>query len=216
MQSVDELVEKTPRIKLRPIEDLIPYARNARIHSDQQVEQIVASIREFGWTSPILLDGSNGIVAGHARLQAARRLNLKRVPCIELSHLSDAQKRAYIIADNKLTLNSDWDAGLLQSELIDLRDLDVDLSLTGFAEYELSALLELGVTKPQEEWSGMPEYDQQNKMAFRSIIIHFKDDRAVEQFAHLLKQRISAKCRFLWYPEVAPTVVKDKEYASES
>jgi hypothetical protein len=126
------------RVEYRPLDALIPFARNARTHSDAQVSQIAASIREFGFTNPILLDGANGIIAGHGRLAAARLLELKTVPCIELGHLSEAQKRAYIIADNKLALNGGWNEDLLRLELTDLKALGANLELTGFDLMELA------------------------------------------------------------------------------
>jgi hypothetical protein len=128
-------------IEYRPIEALIPYASNSRTHSDAQVAQIAASIREFGWTNPVLVDGDNGIIAGHGRVLAARKLGMDTVPVIELAHLSEAQRRAYIIADNKLAENAGWDDELLRLELGALRDLDFDLSLTGFENDELNGLL---------------------------------------------------------------------------
>jgi hypothetical protein len=118
-------------VEYRPLVDLIPYARNARTHSDAQVAQIAASIREFGWTNPVLVDGDNGIIAGHGRLLAARKLGMSTVPVIELAGLSEAQKRAYIIADNRLALNAGWDNELLDLELGELDALGFDLSLTG-------------------------------------------------------------------------------------
>lgn len=125
----------------RNVADLIPYARNSRTHSDEQVAQIAASIKEFGFTNPILTDGDNGIIAGHGRLQAARKLGLTEVPCIALDGLSEAQKRAYVIADNKLALNAGWDIDLLSSEIAGLGEDGFDLSLLGFNENELAALL---------------------------------------------------------------------------
>jgi len=104
-------------VDLRPIARLIPYARNARTHSEEQIAQIAASIREFGWTNPILVDGENGIVAGHGRLLAARKLGMTTVPVIELAGMSEAQKRAYLIADNRLALNAGWDTEMLAVEL---------------------------------------------------------------------------------------------------
>ena len=133
--------ERLLQVEYRPIEGLIPYARNARTHSDGQVAQIAASIREFGWTNPVLLDGDKGIIAGHGRVLAARKLGLTEVPCIELAWLSEAQKRAYVVADNKLALNAGWDEELLALELADLRDLSVDLATIGFSEGELQSLL---------------------------------------------------------------------------
>ena len=103
----------TIQITYKPINDLIPYARNSRTHSDAQMAQIAARTREFGWTNPILLDGENGIIAGHGRLLAAQKLGETQVPTVELAHMSEAQKRAYVIADNKLALNAGWDDEML-------------------------------------------------------------------------------------------------------
>jgi DNA modification methylase len=125
----------------QPVADLIPYVSNARTHSEDQVAQIAASIREFGFTNPILVDSSKGIIAGHGRLQAARKLGMDTVPTIELHGLSDTQRRAYILADNKLALNAGWDNDLLALELGDLAELDFDLSLVGFNDDELAVLL---------------------------------------------------------------------------
>src|SRR5437868_11465974 len=121
-------------ITYRALADLIPYARNARTHSDGQIAQIAASIREFGWTNPVLVDGENGIIAGHGRVLAARQLGVDPVPCIELAGLSEAQRRAYILADNQLALNAGWDLARLRVELADLRDMAFDLSLIGSAK----------------------------------------------------------------------------------
>jgi hypothetical protein len=116
----------------KSVTELIPYARNSRTHSDEQVSQIMASIKEFGFTNPILTDGDNGIIAGHGRLMAAQRLGISEVPTIELSHLTDAQKKAYIIADNKLALNSGWDEDMLKIELSELDEIGYDYSALGF------------------------------------------------------------------------------------
>jgi len=127
-------------IEYRAIDSLVPYIRNARTHSDAQVAQIAASIKEFGFTNPILVDGDNGIIAGHGRLAASRQLGLGEVPVIELAHLSKAQKQALILADNKLALNAGWDDDALKIELAELGDLDFDLTLTGFDVDELAGL----------------------------------------------------------------------------
>src|SRR3954463_14424246 len=115
----------------RPLDRLIPYARNARTHSEAQIAQIAPSIREWGWTNPILVDGENGVIAGHGRLLAARN-GLATVPVIELAGLSEPAKRAYVIADNRLALNAGWDEALLAAEVADLAALGVDLTLAGF------------------------------------------------------------------------------------
>jgi DNA modification methylase len=129
------------KIEQLPTADLIPYARNTRTHSPEQVAQIAGSIREFGFTNPVLIDADNGIIAGHGRVMAASKLGLAKVPCIRLSHLTDTQKRAYIIADNKLALNAGWDEEMLGLELGELADLDFDMDLIGFSEEELAGLL---------------------------------------------------------------------------
>jgi len=128
----------------KSIADLIPYANNARTHSDTQVAQIAASIKEFGWTNPLLVDGTNGIIAGHGRLMAARKLGLDTVPCVELSHLSDKQRKAYILADNRLAMNSGWDTQLLSLELKSLDDEGFDLEMLGFDADELTLSMWLG------------------------------------------------------------------------
>jgi DNA modification methylase len=130
-----------PEIKMVAVDSLIPYARNARTHSDEQIAQIAASIREFGWTNPILTDGEKGVIAGHGRLAAARKLELTTVPVIELGHLSAEQKKAYILADNRLALNAGWDEELLKLELKELESVDFDLGLMGFGEDELERLI---------------------------------------------------------------------------
>ena len=129
-------------IKKVSVEKLIPYVRNSRTHSDAQVAQIAASIKEFGWTNPILVDGENGIIAGHGRLLAARKLGYTEVPVIELSHMTESQKKAYVIADNQLAMNAGWDTAMLTLELADLKDAGFDLDIIGFDAKELDKLLE--------------------------------------------------------------------------
>lgn len=129
------------RVEYRPTAELEPYARNARTHSEEQIAQIAASIREFGWTNPVLIDEHGGIIAGHCRVAAAGQLGIDQVPCIVLAGLTEAQKRAYIIADNKLALNAGWDEELLALELKDLEGLDFDLDLIGFGDDEIESLL---------------------------------------------------------------------------
>jgi DNA modification methylase len=138
-------------IEYRPIGDLIPYARNARTHSEAQVALIAGSIREFGFTNPILVDGENGIIAGHGKVLAACKLGMATVPVIELAHLSETQKRAYVLADNRLAEQAGWDRELLALELGDLRDMAVDLTSLGFDAGELDALLNAGQPDPQED-----------------------------------------------------------------
>jgi DNA modification methylase len=137
--------------------DLTPYARNARTHSDAQVAQIAASIKEFGWTNPILVDGEKGLIAGHGRLAAARKLGMEEVPVIELTHLSETQKKALILADNKLALNAGWDSELLNLELEELELEGVDLNLIGFGEEEREALRPEVVNEGLTDEDAVPE-----------------------------------------------------------
>lgn len=123
------------------IDKLIPYARNSRTHSSEQIAQLAASIKEFGFTVPVLVDGDNGIVAGHGRVMAAKLLGMTKVPTISVAYLTDTQRKAYIIADNKLALNAGWDEVTLKTELTELSEAGVDLSLTGFDPVELADLL---------------------------------------------------------------------------
>jgi ParB-like chromosome segregation protein Spo0J len=136
-------------------EKLIPYARNSRLHSQEQIAQISASIREFGFNNPVLIDKDHGIIAGHGRVLAAQKLGLDEIPCLRLSHLTDIQKRAYIIADNRLAeTGGGWDTELLALEIEDLRLEDFDIDLTGFDADALEALMD------QPEFSPGTEDDQ--------------------------------------------------------
>lgn len=138
-----------------PVDRLIPYARNARTHSDDQVAQIAASIAEFGWTNPILAGGDGVVIAGHARLLAARKLGITEAPVIVLDHLSEAQRRALVIADNRLALNAGWDEAMLRLELDALQEDDFNLELLGFADDEIEALL----SETDNEITGQTEED---------------------------------------------------------
>ena len=143
----------TMKIEQVKITDLTSYDRNSRTHSDEQINQIMASIREFGFTNPLLIDEANRIVAGHGRHQAATTMGLATVPCLRLSGLTEAQIRAYVIADNKLAENAGWDQELLRLELADLQGLGFDLDLLGFDKLELGAMLDFidpnsGLTDP--------------------------------------------------------------------
>ena len=181
------------QIQPRPIEGLIPYARNSRTHSDEQVAQIAASIREFGWTNPVLVDGDNGIIAGHGRVLAARKLGMAEVPCIELAHLSEAQKKAYIIADNKLALNAGWDNELLAIELHELNAADFDMALIGFDAGELSAAMGL-----DEELDGeAPKIDEGIDYKEKFAIIVDCADEAEQQATFERLDSMGFTCKVL-------------------
>jgi ParB family chromosome partitioning protein len=165
-------MKNKPKIEQIKTNMLIPYARNSRTHSEAQVAQIAGSIREFGFTNPVLIDAENGIIAGHGRIMAAQKLGLEDVPCIRLDHLTDTQRKAYIIADNKLALNSGWDEEMLGLELADLRELDFDLGLLGFTEDEVGAF--------DVEEAGMPELSSDDKQPFQQMTFTVHDEQAEE------------------------------------
>ena len=145
------------RIEQVKLDALIPYARNSRTHSDAQVAQIAASIKEFGFTNPVLIDETGSIIAGHGRVMAARKLAIADVPSIRLTHLTEAQKKAYVIADNKLALNAGWDDEMLAVEITDLKDMGFDLDLTGFNTDEIEALLAPTGTEGLTDEDAVPE-----------------------------------------------------------
>ena len=139
------------KVERWPLDRLVPYARNARTHSDEQVDQVAASIREWGWTTPVLVDEGGGILAGHCRVLAAKKLGLTEVPVMIAAGWTEAQKRAYILADNQLTLNAGWNPELLRLEIGELKGLDFDIGLIGFDEAQLAALsANPGLTDPDE------------------------------------------------------------------
>ena len=161
------MAKQAQKLEQARIDDLIPYARNSRTHSETQVAQVAASIREFGFTNPVLIDADGGIIAGHGRVLAARKLGLKTVPAIRIDYMTEAQKRAYVIADNKLALNAGWDDELLALELGDLKDEGFDLSLTGFNDDEL-AKLRIGIEGVVE---GLTDDDEAPEVQERAITV---------------------------------------------
>lgn len=148
-------------IEQRDVKSLIPYARNARTHSDEQVDQIAASINEWGWTTPVLIDPDNVIIAGHGRIMAAQKLGLETVPCMIADGWTEAQKKAYIIADNKLALNAGWDNELLAVEFGELKQLDYDLELTGFGLDEIGELMPDPIQDGLTDEDAVPEPPEQ-------------------------------------------------------
>jgi site-specific DNA-methyltransferase (adenine-specific) len=159
------------QIKEVEVTALIPYAKNSRTHDDAQVAQIAASIKEFGWTNPILVDGDKGVIAGHGRLLAARKLGMAKVPTIELKDMTEAQKKAYVIADNKLALNAGWDTNFLSLELQELKDQDFDLTLLGFDDKELDALLAPKTTEGLTDEDSVPDTPIEPKTKLGDIYI---------------------------------------------
>jgi ParB-like chromosome segregation protein Spo0J len=167
------------------IGDLKPYEANSRTHSAEQVQQIARSIEEFGFTNPVLIDQDNGIIAGHGRVEAAKQVSMDLIPCIRLSHLSEAQKRAYVIADNKLALNAGWDDATLRSEIEALQDLEFDISLLGFDDIELGKMFD----EPEE-----PQLKDEQYSEVFNIIVECKDEDEQEKIFNRLDGE-GYKCR---------------------
>lgn len=169
----DDVSADNPKYKAVLVSDLIPYARNSRTHSDVQVNKIASSIKEFGFLNPVLIDKDNGIIAGHGRVMAAQKLGLKEVPVLQIGHLSDTQKRAYIIADNRLALDAGWDEEMLRVEFAELADNGFNLELTGFELGEISA-----VDFDESEEVGMPELASGDKEPFQQKTFTLHDEQA--------------------------------------
>ena len=180
------------KIEQVKLDALIPYARNSRTHSDAQVAQIAASIKEFGFTNPVLIDETGSIIAGHGRVMAARKLAITDVPSIRLTHLTDAQKKAYVIADNKLALNAGWDDEMLAVELTDLKDMGFDLDLTGFNTDEIEALLAPTGTEGLTDEDAVPEVPEAPVTVLGDVWLLGKhrvmcgDSTSIEQAEHLM------------------------------
>lgn len=162
-------------IERRKVSELIPYARNARTHSDAQVAQIAASIKEWGWTNPVLIDADGGLIAGHGRVMAARKLGIDEIPVMIATGWTEAQKRAYILADNQLALNAGWDTELLAIELGELASMDFDMALIGFADMAFDA-------QPLDEYPSLPDGD---KPEFQQMTFTLHDSQAEEVKAAL-------------------------------
>jgi ParB-like chromosome segregation protein Spo0J len=215
-----EFIWPADSVMRRPIDDLVPYARNARTHSPAQIDQLAASMIEWGWTNPVLVDEHGGIIAGHGRVMAAQKLResgrsgYETIPTMTATGWTDAQKRAYILADNKLALNAGWDGEMLALELADLAELGANLDLTGFSDIEIETLLGEAVD-PEQIWEGMPEYEHEDLGSVHRIAVHFATMEDYAEFQRLIGQSLTAKTRSIWFPEAEIRSVADKRYVTE-
>ena len=196
------------KIVQKPVDKLIPYINNSRTHSDEQVAQIAASIKEFGWTNPILVDGENGIIAGHGRLMAARKLGYTEVPTIELKDLTETQRKAYIIADNRLALNAGWDNEMLTIELNDLLADGFALEMLGFDTGIVEQLLmgetaDLGLL-PEEKLDNFLNgdtkilrlaYDEQEFSQITDALQQLQQKTGVDDFSTIILDLVLKSCR---------------------
>jgi ParB-like chromosome segregation protein Spo0J len=204
------------KVEYRKPESLTGYEQNARVHGQDQINQIVDSINEFGFTNPLLIDENSGIIAGHGRLEAAKAMQLEKVPVIVLAGLSETQKRAYVLADNKLALNARWDEGLLALELAELHEVNFDLQLTGFTELEVAMRIEETVDDLKNEWKDMPEFAQNSAEAYRTMIVHLPTEDDWDEFVRVLAlQKFTPTTKFIWWPEVERDSTKDLRVVSE-
>lgn len=185
------MVEMPKKLQFWSLEKLKPYERNSREHSPEQIKRIAESMKTFGFTNPILVDGDNGIIAGHGRLSAAKELGLDKVPVIQLEHLTDEQKRAYVIADNKMAELSNWNIETLKSELSELKELNFDLNMTGFQSFEIDSLLnvdlnDVGFDIPDnDKKSGSDE--QVPTEGFKQVTLLYKPEEH-EEYLQLIKE----------------------------
>ncbi len=181
---------KEHRYTKKNIDDLIPYANNSRTHSEEQTNQVASSIKEFGFTNPILIDDQGGIIAGHGRVLAAKKLGLKELPCVELVGLTESQKKAYVIADNQLALNSGWDLDKLKLEIDTLSDMDFNLDLLGFDDNFLSELIDIDDTdvvgevedSPYNQNIEAPTYEPKNEKPITQDLVGYEyHDKLIEK-----------------------------------
>ena len=203
------------QIKQIAISAVIPYDRNPR-NNQAAIAKVAASIEAFGFRQPVVVDSEMVIIAGHTRLEAAKSLGLVEIPVHVAEGLTPTQAAAYRLADNRTAEDADWDYELLAEVLSELDSQEFDLSLTGFDDADLARLLAEGDSNTASEWVGMPEFTENDVGAYRSILIHFKDQEKVDEFTALTGMNVTPKTRYTWYPVVERDKVHDKNYISES
>ena len=201
---------ETQEIRLK---NLKPYKNNPRVHSENQIKQIANSIKEFGFVNPIIIDEKEMILAGHGRYLASKLLELENVPVVSIKNLTGAQKKAFVIADNKIAMNANWDQDTLWDEIRLLNDMGFDLGLLAFEEMEILPIIDPNVVDdPLAEWDDMPEYDQEDLRPHRTFYVHFRNDDDIEDFFNLIKQSYTEKTKSLWHPVLIPAENESKRY----
>jgi len=193
--------------------ELIPYIKNPKTHPESQLNKIANSINEYKFDQPIVIDSNNIIIKGHGRWKAALKLDLKLIPVIVRNDLTDKQVKASRIMDNK-SAESEWDYPLLKDGLEELDTGDFDMELTGFDENEIEQMMTIYGDEydPEKEWRGMPEFNQEDLTSSKTIIVHFKTPKDYEDFGNLVKQKITEKTRYIWFPKARIDRYADKEY----
>jgi ParB-like nuclease domain len=203
----------TNSIQEWPISKLVPYPRNPR-KNDEVVEQMMVVLKEFGFKIPMLAKSDGSVVDGHLRLKAAQRMGLKTVPVLLCDEWSDEQVKAFRLLVNRSATWAEWDADLLSLELQELKASDFDLALTGFGDQEIAQLFLATSTEPPQ-WDGMPDFHQEDQLAYHTVKVHFADDAAIEEFAKLVGQKLTKQTRFIWYPQAEKAIVADKRFISK-
>ena len=193
--------------------EIKPFKNNPRLHSDFQINQIVKSIKEFGFVNPILIDETNTILAGHGRFMAAEKLNYSEIPTVKITDLDEKQKKALVIADNKITLNSVWDTDKLWEQVRELGDSGFDLDILAFDEHEMLPMLDNNVVHDlDDEWENMPEYINDDKTAYKSMIVHFLDENSFKDFQQKIGQDCTEKTKFIWHTKQDRMDTKNRVY----
>lgn len=217
-KKIPKLQEKkwpASKVSMRAMDRIKPYEKNPRTHPQSQIELLAKLMQTYGVDQPIVVDEDGVILKGHGRRLAAIAAGFDAFPVVVHSGLSDDEKTALRIADNQAALLSRWDDEFLRADVTALKDEGFDLSILGFGEGELSAFMldrVSGPNDPNAEWLGMPEFDQQNKMAFQRLTVHFKDQMAVDRFSEIVGQKITPGTKYIWYPEIEIETYADKRY----
>lgn len=200
-------------VRQSALNKLLPYKDNPRKHTERQVLQIADSISEFGFVNPILIDEKNMILAGHGRFLAAQKLELETVPVVIVDNLTEDQKTALVIADNKIAMNSTWDESLLWDQIRKLSDKGFNLDVLAFDEMEILPMTDPNtVIDPLAEWENMPEYSQEDQLAFKTVYVHFKNEQDYKDFQNFIGQPMTHKTKSIWYPEQKNMDTESKRY----
>lgn len=207
--------------------DLLPYARNSKLHPKDQIDKIARQIDQVGFLVPVIVDKDNVIITGHGRTLAAKALGLDKIPTLKLENLTEEQVNAFRIADNKVS-ESNWDLPALAFELGTLERLNIDLTLTGFDLAEVKNILssfngtelrpgvESGENNPTSEWTGMPEFDHVDKTSEYRVIVHFASKEDLDAFSNLIDQKLTENTRSIWFPKAEIERAFDKSYEQSS
>ena len=204
------MIHTVEQIVLVPVDKLIKHERNTRIHPKHQIVKLKKSIKRFGFNVPILINAENIIIAGHARLQAAQELGMESVPCIDVKHLKEGkEQRGFLISDNRITQDGEWDWDELTKEIIALEENDKELlDALGFNDIEIKTLLDGGYEDGDEEaeereWGerGMPDFSNKDKTGFKTLMVHFATEKDLKDFAEYAGQKITTKTKYIWLPQ---------------